>query len=56
LPAHRSRVDTTPAAILAATIVARHAYFANDSIGLRCTWRFGQNVVRPARIGKFTVT
>lgn len=31
-------------------------YFANDSVGVRCTWRFGQNVVRPNRIGKFSVT
>jgi HK97 family phage major capsid protein len=31
-------------------------YFAADSVGVRCTWRFGQNVVKPNRIGKFTVT
>jgi HK97 family phage major capsid protein len=31
-------------------------YFNADSIGVRCTWRFGQNVVKPNRIGKFTVT
>lgn len=31
-------------------------YFTSDSIGIRCTWRFGQNVVHPERIGKFTVT
>lgn len=35
---------------------SEHAYFASDSIGLRCTFRFGANVVRPDRIGKFTVT
>lgn len=35
---------------------SEHAYFASDSIALRCTWRFGQNVVKPNRIGKFTVT
>ena len=35
---------------------SEHAYFSSDSIGLRCTWRFGQNVVRADRIGKFTVT
>ncbi len=32
------------------------AYFAHDSVGLRCTWRFGQNVVKPNRIAKLTVT
>jgi HK97 family phage major capsid protein len=31
-------------------------YFNSDSIGVRCTWRFGQNVVVPNRIGKFSVT
>ncbi|WP_127783256.1 phage major capsid protein [Rhodococcus sp. X156] len=33
-----------------------HAYFGSDSIGLRCTFRFGANVVHPARIVKMTVT
>lgn len=31
-------------------------YFASDSIALRCTWRFGAAVVRPDRLGTFTVT
>lgn len=31
------------------------AYFSSDSIGVRCTWRFGANVVHPERIGRFTV-
>jgi HK97 family phage major capsid protein len=31
-------------------------FFNSDSIGVRCTWRFGANVVHPERIGKFTVT
>lgn len=35
---------------------SEHVYFASDSIALRATWRFGQNVVRPNRIGSFTVT
>lgn len=35
---------------------SEHAYFTSDSIALRCTWRFGANVVKPNRIGKFTVT
>jgi predicted phage gp36 major capsid-like protein len=28
-------------------------YFNSDSVGVRCTWRFGQNIVRPDRIGVF---
>ena len=35
---------------------SEHAFFTSDSIALRCTFRFGQNVVRPNRIGKFTVS
>ncbi|GAA3680787.1 HK97 family phage major capsid protein [Yimella lutea] len=35
---------------------SEHVYFASDSIALRCTWRFGANVVLPNRIAKFTVT
>ncbi len=31
--------------------VSDQAYFASDSIGLRCTFRFGQNVVRPDLTG-----
>lgn len=34
---------------------SEHVYFANDSIGLRCTWRIGANAVHADRIGKFTV-
>lgn len=34
---------------------SEHAYFSSDSVALRCTWRFGQNIVRPERIGKFTI-
>jgi HK97 family phage major capsid protein len=33
-----------------------HVYFASDSIALRCTFRFGQNLVRPNRVAKLTVT
>lgn len=36
--------------------ISEHAYFAADSIAVRCIWRFGANVVKPDRIGKFTVT
>jgi HK97 family phage major capsid protein len=34
---------------------SEHTYFANDSVALRCTWRFGHTVPRPNRIGKFTI-
>lgn len=29
------------------------AHFTSDSVAVRCTWRFGQNIVRPNRIGLF---
>lgn len=32
------------------------AYFTSDGVALRATWRIGWNIVRPNRIGKFTVT
>ncbi|WP_061914310.1 phage major capsid protein [Dietzia papillomatosis] len=32
------------------------AYFSSDSVGVRATFRFGQNVVHPDRVGVFTVT
>jgi len=35
---------------------SEHAAFTSDGVVVRCTWRFGQNVVHPERIGKFTVT
>ena len=35
---------------------SEHAFFSSDTIAVRCTWRFGANVVKPNRIGKFTVT
>lgn len=31
-------------------------YFNADGVGIRATWRIGHNIVRPDRIGKFTVT
>ena len=34
---------------------SEHQYFSSDSIALRATWRFGHVVVRPERIGKFTI-
>lgn len=35
---------------------SEHAFFGADSVAVRCTWRFGANVVKPNRIGEFTVT
>jgi len=34
---------------------SEHAFFTRDSLALRATFRFGQNVVHPNRIAKFTV-
>lgn len=34
---------------------SEHALFAHDSVMLRATWRIGQNIVRPDRVGMFTV-
>lgn len=33
--------------------VSDQAHFNSDSIAIRCTWRFGANIVRPNRIGLF---
>jgi HK97 family phage major capsid protein len=30
-------------------------YFETDDVGLKATWRIGQNIVRPDRVGMFTV-
>lgn len=35
---------------------SEHFYFGGDNIALRATWRFGQNVINPERIGKFSIT
>jgi HK97 family phage major capsid protein len=34
---------------------SEHQYFSSDSILLRATWRFGHVVVRPNRLGVFTI-
>jgi HK97 family phage major capsid protein len=34
---------------------SEHEYFSSDSVAVRATWRIGHAVVRPERIGKFTV-
>lgn len=36
--------------------VSEHQYFSSDSVGVRATWRIGHVVVRPDRIGTFTIT
>lgn len=36
--------------------VSDQVYFNSDSLGVRCTFRFGANVVRPNRVQVFTVT
>ncbi len=35
--------------------VSTDFFFSTDDVALKSTWRIGQNVVRPNRIGKFTV-
>ncbi|QFS91151.1 Phage capsid family protein [Mycobacterium sp. THAF192] len=35
---------------------SEHAFFSSDTVAIRATWRFGAGVVKPNRIGKFTVT
>lgn len=34
---------------------SEHALFSSDSVQLRATWRIGWNVVRPERVGTFTI-
>lgn len=33
---------------------SEHLYFGSDSVAIRATWRFGQNLVRPERVVKLT--
>jgi HK97 family phage major capsid protein len=49
----RYAVMSAVGSVLIAT--SEHQYFDSDSIGIRATWRFGQAVVRPNRIGKFAI-
>jgi len=49
----RSAVVTAAGSVLIAT--SEHAFFGTDGVGLRATWRFGHVVVRPERVGKFTI-
>ena len=50
----RSAVVSATSAVSVATDTS--VYFTSDSTALRAVWRVGHNVVRPDRIGKFTVT
>ncbi|XTP33130.1 phage major capsid protein [Mycobacterium sp. TJFP1] len=34
---------------------SEHQYFSSDSVACRCTFRMGQNVVRPNRIARFII-
>jgi HK97 family phage major capsid protein len=47
----RTAIVSAVGPVMVAT--SEHAHFASDSIAIRCTWRFGANVVRPERIGLF---
>ena len=38
------------------TVLAVGLTFGADGVALRATWRFGQNVIFPNRIGKFAIT
>jgi HK97 family phage major capsid protein len=38
-----------------AVATSEHQYFSADSVAVRCTWRIGHNVVRPNRIGTFSI-
>ena len=49
----RSAIVTAAGSVQIAT--SEHAFFGSDGVGLRATWRFGHVVVRPERIGKFTI-
>lgn len=59
IPAH-SGVVVDKAAIAAAVgdvkvAQSEHALFSSDAVQLRATWRIGWKLVRPDRVGKFTV-
>jgi HK97 family phage major capsid protein len=59
VPAHVGLVLDTNAVVSAYgavnVAVSEHTYFESDSVAVRCTFRLGQNVVRPNRIGHFTI-
>lgn len=49
----RSAVVSAAGPIKIAT--SEHQFFSSDSVALRATWRIGWNLVRPNRIGTFTI-
>jgi hypothetical protein len=49
----RNAIVSAAGPVMVATNEA--TYFTSDSIALRATWRSGHVVVRPQRIGKFTI-
>lgn len=50
----RSAIVSAVGPVTVAT--SNDVFFTSDSVALRATWRIGQAVVRPARIGSFSVT
>jgi len=49
----RSAVVSAYGAVNVST--SEHKYFDSDSVVVRCTFRMGQNILRPNRIGKFII-
>jgi HK97 family phage major capsid protein len=51
-------IDSTSIAVASSEVdvaVSEHALFASNGILLRAGWRFGWNVVRPERLGVFSI-
>lgn len=59
LPARTGMIIDKTAVVSAAGPVqvqfSDQVFFQNDAIAARATWRFGQTVIRPERVGKFTI-
>ena len=49
----RNAIVSAVGSVMVAT--SEHQYVSSDSVGLRATWRIGYVVVRPDRIGTFTI-
>lgn len=60
MPANTGMVVDSNAIVSAAGPVQvasdQSVYFNSDSVALRATWRIGWNIVKPGRVGTFTVT
>jgi hypothetical protein len=52
-PARREPIVSAVSNVLIAT--SDQTYFTYDSVGIRATWRTGHSVVRPDRIGVFSL-